>query len=200
MYSKITRLVLLCAITTLCGCYSFSSIGKVPSESEKIVVSKSSNLAAYVSGINVRAEKSEVNTAEGFERRVVSHLHQSGYFSDVILGIYQKRPESPYVDLTFNINEKEYPHLGLNVLKGVFIGLTLYLLTPVLPMNYDFETDFSLIAKWTADGAQREYTAFCSASAYGTLGSNFEVEAHKAKLDSTERCLNSVINQLTSKK
>ena len=199
MYSKITRLVLLCAITTLCGCYSFSSIGKVPSGSEKIVVSKNSNLAAYVAGVNVRDLNSAVNTAEGFERRVVSQLQQSGYFSDVMLGIYQKRPEPPYVDLTFNINEKEYPHPVLNGLKGFFIGLTLFLLAPVLPMNYDFETDFSLIAKWT-DGTQREYIASCSASAYGTLASNFIGEATKAKLDSTERCLTSTINQLTSKK
>lgn len=90
--------------------------------------------------------------------------------------------------------------MGANLTKAFFTGFTLFLLAPVLPNSYDFETSHTLIARWPND-IQREYSASCVASAYGTFPYTGAVEEfNKSKGACTEKCLNSVINQLTSDK
>ena len=201
---SVARMTVLFFLTTfLTGCYSVSHLTRVPQNSEAIAQVATSNegkLPAFVSSISVRKDNGSANAQEGFERRYLGHLQQSGYFSDVISSIYAKRPEPPCVELKLQVNEHEDLNMGANMTKAFFTGFTFFLLTPVLPNSYDFNTTFSLSATWP-NGVQREYEASCAAHAYGTFPYLPTAQKFTAsKGEATEKCLNSIINQLTSDK
>lgn len=191
------------AIVALSGCYSASHLIQAPQGSDTITVNNNASrtkLPSFVSSINVKTNDAGANTSADFERRFLGHLQQANYFSDVMYGVYSKRPEPPYADISLNVNEDVDTNSGANIVKGVFTGLTLFLLAPVLPATFDYSTDFALSAKWP-DGTQRDYKASCTASAYGTWPYMGAAEKFKiSQNDCTEKCLNSVINQLTSDK
>lgn len=202
--SNIARLsFIFILLAILSGCYSSASLRKVPQNSDIITradTASTGKFPAFVSSINVKSNDTSQNTNADFERRFLGHLQKSNYFSDVIYGIYSKRPEPPYVDLSLDVNENLDLNMGGNLTKAFFTGFTLFLLAPVLPATYDFESDFTLHAIHS-NGVRRQYEASCAGSAYGTWPYVSAVQKLKeSQGNATEKCLNSVINQLTSEK
>lgn len=184
----------------LIGCYSGSKLTKTPKLSDSILVdsSRHEKMSCFVSGINAKLNNSGVNTSEGFDKRVLSHLQKSNHFSDVIYGVYSRRPEGNYVDVSLEYNENIDLNQGSNTTKAFFTGLTLFLLAPVLPITFDYDADFILSAKWP-NGIRKEYKESCSANAYGTFPyASTQKELIQIVGAASEKCLNSVINQLTS--
>lgn len=203
IFKSIARIIAFVILMTLSGCYSASELTKIPQNSDtliKIDNANKSKLPSFVSSVDAKSNDAGTNTSADFERRFLGHLQKTNYFSDVLYGIYSKRPEAPYVDLSLSVNENIDLNNGANIAKAFFTGFTLFLLAPVLPATYDFDANYTLSARWP-DGIQREYKASCAASAYGTwpyIGAIEKLQTSKG--DATEKCLNSVINQLTSDK
>lgn len=188
-------------MTLLTGCYSAYNLANVPLKSAAIVQVDPSNqrkLPAFVSSISVKENNGAANVSEEFEHRVLGHLQQANYFSDVTYSIYAKRPEPPYVELSLDASENQDLNEGANSTKAFLTGFTLFILAPVLPNSYDYDTTFTLSAKWP-NGINRVYKASCAANAYGTFPyTTLDQKYQAATGDATEKCLNSVINQLTS--
>lgn len=200
MVTKITGIFLV--TIALNGCYSYSSMTKTPEFSDNVVSSKDSksDKICYVSDINVKLNNGVANTNDGFVKRVIGKLQQSNYCKDVTYGLYAKKPDTPYYDLKFTIEENRDMNMGGNLTKAFFTGFTLFLLAPALPNTYDFYTDHYLQAA-LPDGTKREYKASCAGSASGTFPyTGLVTEYNKITGDATERCLISVINQFTAEK
>jgi len=202
--TMITKILGILLVTiALNGCYSYSSMTKIPEFSDNVVVasidSKSEKID-YVSNINVKLNNGVANTNDGFVKRVISKLQQSNYFKDVTYGLYAKKPDAPFYDLNFTIEENQDMNMGGNLTKAFFTGFTLFVLAPVLPNTYDIYTDHYLQAT-LPDGTKREYKASCAGSASGTFPYvGLVQEYNKITGDSTEKCLISIINQLTAGK
>jgi hypothetical protein len=193
-------MLLACFVLGLSGCYSGSKLIKIPRLSDSIIVDNSGHekLSCFVSGINAKFNSSGANTSEGFDKRFLSQLQKSNHFSDVIYGVYSKRPEGNYVDVRLEYNENIDLNQGSNTTKAFFTGLTFFLLAPVLPITFDYDVDFILSAKWP-NGIRKEYKESCSAKAYGTFPyASTQKELMQVVGKASEKCLNSVINQLTS--
>ena len=202
--TMITKIIGILIVTiALNGCYSYSSMTKIPEFSDNVVVSSKdskSDKIGYVSNINVKLNNGVANTSDGFVKRVIGKLQQSNYLEDVTYGLYVKKPDTPFYDLSFTIEENRDMNMGGNLTKAFFTGLTLFVLAPALPNTYDFYTDHYLQATWP-DGTKREYKASCTGSASGTFPYTGLVnEYNKMTGDATERCLISVINQFTADK
>jgi hypothetical protein len=201
MITKIIGIFL--ATIALNGCYSFSSMTKTPGFSDNVVVSSKdikSTKIGYVSNINVKLNNGVANTNDGFVKRVIGKLQQSNYFNDVTYGLYFKKPDVPFYDLSFTVEENQDMNMGGNLTKAFFTGFTLFVLAPVLPNTYDIYTDHYLQAIFP-DGTKREYKASCAGSASGTFPyAGLIQEYTKISSDATERCLISIINQFTSDK
>ena len=199
--ARITTILLI--FISLNGCYSRSTLTKIPNNSDEIITfndTNKSNIPGFVSSINAKNDDTAANISPGFENRFLNHLQKTNYFSDVIYGIYSKTPTPPYIDLRLDINENLDVHMGANVTKAFFTGFTLFILAPVLPNTYDYEVSYTLFAKWP-NGIRREYKAFCAASAYGTFPYVSTAKKFQSSVDeATEKCINSVVNQLTSDK
>lgn len=202
--TMITKMFGIFLVTfALNGCYSYSSITKSPEFSENISVSPKENKSdkiGYVSNINVKFNNGVANTSDGFVKRVVGKLNQSNYFKDVNYGLYMKKPDTPYYDLNFTIEENQDLNMGGNLTKAFFTGFTLFILAPALPNSYDYYTDHYLQAT-RPDGTKREYKSSCAGSATGTFPyAGLVSEYAKVSSEATEKCLTSVINQLTADK
>jgi hypothetical protein len=189
--SRAIFVVLLAACFS--GCYSGYKLTKKPIEADSIHKSfnQVSKLPVYISSISVKNK----NISSGFENRVVAKLTETGLYRDVIYGIYSRRPnDTTYIDVRLDISEMIDQHTGGNALKGFFVGATLFLLTPVLPLSYDMEGEYLLRVIWP-NGQQREYKAVCAVDAYGTLY-QLNQAANDGSGEATDKCLNSVINQM----
>ncbi len=199
-FKNTVRITLIISILTmLSGCYSFSSLKNTPQHSNEItrVLNNQAKLSSFVSSVNLKSDGVTSNVSAGFERRFLGHLQQTNYFSDVIYGIHSKRPEIPYVDLSLNINENIDTNDFGNLVKTFFIGASLYMLVPALPYSNDYNADMTILARW-ANGNERQYKSACAASSYATYPyRSLVVEFQKGKNQALEKCLNSVINQLT---
>lgn len=202
MSMMITKFIgIVMATITISGCYSYSSMTKLPEKSDNIFVSSNgsnSDNIGYVSSIDVKLNDGPANANDGFVKRVISKLQKTNYFKEVSCGPYAKKPEFPYIDLSFNIDETQDMNMGGNMTKAFFTGLTLFVLAPVLPNTYDFNTNYYLQATWP-NGTKREYRASCEGSASGTFPyTGLVQEYRKMSGDATEKCMTSVINQFTS--
>ena len=192
----------LSLLAILSGCYASSKLLQIPDDSDSITRSvenaKKPKLPAFVSSINVKRDNAGANPSTDFERRFLGHLNQTNYFSDIVNGTASRRPEPPYVDLSLDIDEHVDNHSGNNAVKGFFTGATLLLLAPALPATYDFDTSFTLHARWL-NNIQKTYKASCAASASGTFPyEEAKKEFNAAIGNCTEKCINSVLNQLTA--
>lgn len=181
-------------VLSLSGCYSGYKLTKGTGDYKK--VNKAYNVDAetsypvFISSINVRGN--DVN--QGFERRVVAKINDTGLFKEVIYGFYSRKPEPPYIDAKLDVSESMNDHAGSNAAKGFFIGASLWLLTPALPLNYDYTTEFDLDVVWP-NNQRRSYKAECAGEAWGTLD---QARNALAKLpgEVTEACLTSIANQM----
>lgn len=194
--------VILSFLALLSGCYASSKLIQIPDNPDSIAKSvendKKSKLPAFVSSINVKRNSGSANPSTEFERRFLGHLNQTNYFSDVVNGTVSRKPEPPYIDVNLDVNEHMDNNSVSNGIKGFFTGATFLLLAPVLPAEYGFDTSFTLHARW-ATGIEKAYKASCAASASGTFPyQEAKKEFNAAIGNCTERCLNSVLNQLTS--
>lgn len=144
----------------------------------------------FVSGVSVKGD----NPAEGFDKRFLAKLNETGLFKEVVYGVYARRPNPPFIDAKLNVEETVDPHSVGNAFKGFFTGFTFFLLAPALPINLDYSTEYTLEVIWP-NTQRRQYTANCAGDAYGTL---FQAREVFAKMPGavTDACLTSVINQM----
>lgn len=176
----------------LAGCYSGYSMTKTPPVSDQVNrnYNRSGQVPVYISSISVKNN----SMSAGFENRLIAKMNETGLYGDVIYGIYARRPTTEFIDASLSITEVVEDHTASNATKGFFVGATLFLLTPALPLKYDIEDHFALHVVWP-NGQQRDYTANCAAHAYGTLY-QLQPAANTASGESVDRCLTSVVNQM----
>lgn len=70
-------------LISLSGCYSASSLDRIPQYHEEILRIKNANksdIPSFISSVDVTANDAATNTSEGFERRFLGHLQQSNFF------------------------------------------------------------------------------------------------------------------------
>ena len=187
--------LLAAAMLGLAGCYSGQSITQKPSMADAVRPRAAPNgqrWPAYISGMTAKNSSLQA----GFENRLIARLNDTGLFSDVIYGNYGRRPDADHVDVRLGVAESVDAHTAGNAAKGFFIGATLYLLAPALPLTYDYQSDWTLDVTWPGN-RRRTYTARCGASAYGTLFEE-QAAANSVTGEAVDQCLNSLINQMAA--
>jgi len=187
--------LLMVVLTT--GCYSHISMTKLPPNSDKVVASTATTrlFAAYLTSIQVTLNGCPVNMNPTFEQRFLGRLQETRLFSDVVSSIgREKRAEEPHFELVLHVSETQYLHSFSNGIKGFFIGVSLFLLTPVLPNHYEHEAEMTLTVR-APNSVEKEYKARARGSAYATLD-RIQMANTKVVGGVVERCINSIMNQL----
>jgi len=192
-------LVVFFLVMSLMGCYQSVNLKKTPLNSDVLVTNRTANLlpVAYLKSIQVELNGSSSNVNPSFEQRFVGRLQEAGIFTDVIGIIGRERQSAePHYNLFLKTSEIQHFDRFGNAVKGFFVGLSLFVLSPVLPADYGHEVSMTLIVQ-KPNGDERKYYASAEASALFTL-THQQTAIQKAMNDSLEKCIISVINQLAA--
>lgn len=197
---KVFYIVTILAMSLLAtGCYSHISMSKVPPGAESLVPAATENRSfpAYISSIQVKLNGTPTNISPTFEARLVGRLQETRLFSDVvsILG-RERRPNEPHSNLTLHIEEVQHLHSFSNGIKGFFVGVSLFLLSPVLPYSYGHEVNMKLFERMP-NGIEKQYLAESRGNIYYTMDrARQAISELQGKV--VEACIISLMNQLIS--
>jgi len=129
------------------------------------------------------------------ERQVLGAFEATQLFSQYFQsGHAQPAPSQAYVTLRLSMNNRVGPHSGETACRGFVIGASMFLLAPVISLDYDYGAEMALeVERW--DGQVKQYTASSSGSAHYSL---FGASPHVIKEltgQVTDACLASLLEQ-----
>lgn len=182
-------------ILFLGGCYQNISVKTSPKIEELIAPTGNAELPpAYLKNVRVTKNESDVGVQEFYNTKHIfeSKLKQRRLFQDV----FSKPFPEPHYELFLNVQQDYDEHKAANIFKGMLIGLTFLLASPVIPVNYDHHVQLVLDTR-LPDKTERQYTVNCNASAFGTWTHEQQMkpEAEKQVID---KCFDTLIEKLSS--
>ena len=111
------------------------------------------------------------SASPGFEKDYIAGLRTLGFFSPILNSDRVDEAPAGAARMTIANAVSIDPHQGSAIVKGFFIGLSLYLLTPVLPLIHDVaETVSATIA--LPNGTVRQYQVTSTGRGTYALGAN----------------------------
>lgn len=139
-------------------------------------------------------DSQETNASVEFQKRLLRHIKGTGIFNSVAEEMPAAKPDR-WVNFALKSNEAQDRNQGSNMVKGFFIGFTFWLLTPVLPLSYNFESDMTLHAtRW--DGKSRSYHAKGGGNAKYHYFANPAAAGSELRAQITNNNINSLMSQL----
>lgn len=136
------------------------------------------------------------NSSADTEQRILTSLADIGLFSRLA----STRTDAPvFGDKTVRarllFNEAIDSHAGGAALKGIVIGASMYILTPFLPLEYEYAAHLSLdLERW--DGEVKHYESRSAGSARYHLFGATPVMIDELKGHVTETCLADLARQI----
>lgn len=196
--SVIMILVVLQVVFLVSGCASWTTIKESPPFHENFTgVSPSAQregLPAILVDCRVTSNGVPAAASQDFINRFVNELNRTGLFQNVRTGFPGSVPPKIYT-LSLSVAENSDPHQGAAMVKGFFIGLSLFTLTPALPLRVDFESQMHLtVSTW--DGRSKHYTARGEGAAKFHLFANAAQAGQDVVGKVTTANINSLMNQM----
>ena len=136
------------------------------------------------------------NPSSGLERRILNSVQETQLFSLTLpLGTTQTSSDGKAINARITFEETIDPHSGETALKGILVGASMFLLSPVITLNYDYGVKASLeLERW--DGQIKRYEARSSGAAQYNLFGATPVLIDELKGRVTEACLDELIHHL----
>jgi hypothetical protein len=136
------------------------------------------------------------NPSSGTEQRILSSLSDMGLFSHLTsVNAAAPVPGEKLVRARLLFDEAVDPHAGGAAWKGIIIGASMYLLTPFLPLEYDYAAHLSLeLERW--DGQVKSYESQSAGTVRYHLFGATPIMVDELKGHVTESCLNELARQI----
>jgi hypothetical protein len=136
------------------------------------------------------------NPPPGAEHRFLNAVQETHLFSSVIpLGGSPSSLGDKIVLARLTLNETIDPRSGETAWKGFVIGASMFLLSPVIELEYDYAAHTSLeLERW--DGQVRRYEARSAGTVRYNLFGATPIMIDELKGQVTEACLNELMQQL----
>ena len=185
----LTLLVLAIAST---GCSRWMQITGVP-PSELAPVADTAGavgpIPAVVTGIQVTQNGTRQVATPELERRVLDRLVHTGLFGRLLYPAYAEDPPSrEHVRATLTVDTQSDPHSGGAAFKGIVIGASMFLLTPLLPLEYDYGAIMTLEVN-RPDGTSHRYKAQARGTAFYHLFGATPLAIEELRAEVIETCL-----------
>lgn len=135
-------------------------------------------------------------TPLAIERQVLAAFESTQLFSQYFQSGYaQPAPHTPRVTIRLTRDIHLDPHAGEAAWSGFVIGASMFLLAPVISLDYDYGTEMALeVERW--DGQTKHYNASSSGTAhYHLFGASPHV-IDELKGQVTDNCLASLLDQV----
>jgi hypothetical protein len=137
-----------------------------------------------------------LGTSGEIERHVLSAFENSRLFSEYFQSGYaQPMADRPYVKARLSMENTVEPHAGDAALKGIVVGASMFLLAPVIELQYGYGSQMTLeIERW--DGQVKRYvTSSAGTARYNLFGASPQV-IEELKGQVTDRCLTALLHQV----
>lgn len=184
--------------TTLAGCERWMQVAERPSRGAGAVgpsIASDHKSPAVLGTIRIIQNGAQQNPNIEFERRVVGILQDTHLFSHTVLTGYAEPPAGGHVEARLTVEERVDPHPGQAAWKGVVIGASMFTLTSLFPLEYDYSSRMTLeVRRW--DGQLRRYTADSNGTAFYHLFAATPLTATELKGKVTEVGLADLRDQL----
>jgi hypothetical protein len=100
----------------------------------------------------------ETNLNSGFKDRIVQTIRETGLFSAVYTDEQAGLPPAKTIRLHFTVDEVHDYNSTLNGLKGGLVGLSLFTLSPIIPLYSTFSSSMYIRAE-KPDTSAKDYSA-----------------------------------------
>jgi hypothetical protein len=136
------------------------------------------------------------NPSDEVEYRILNTVQETRLFSTLIpLGGNAALLGDKVVTARITFDETIDSHSGATAWKGFIIGVSMFLLSPVIDLDYDYAAEASLeLGRW--DGQVKRYTAHSAGTAHYTLFAASPTMIGELKGQVTEACLTDLMDQL----
>ncbi len=191
--NKYIYFILIFVMASVSGCYSSYQIDKAEKDSAKVnsVVASGAQkgFPVFISSIMATYPEDEGN----IDYYLQSALNKTNVYSSAS----RQKAKGDVIDVNLEIvTENNDSQKSLNKAKAWGVLLTLGLLSPVLPGNYESKSVYTLAAKWPS-GVKTKYQSRCEASGYASIISAAKTQ-ERMNNDKMVACVNSVVNKMTA--
>lgn len=147
-------------------------------------------------GFRMMQNSAPQNPSTEVERRILNTMQETRLFSTLVpLGGNVASLGDKQVTARITFDETIDPHSGAAAWKGFVISASMFLLSPVIELNYDYAARASLeLERW--DGQVKRYEARSAGTAHYNLFGATPIMIGELKGQVTEACLNDLMEQL----
>lgn len=136
------------------------------------------------------------NPSSTLERRILNSVQETRLFSLILpLGATQTSRDRKAISARITFEESIDPHSGQTAVKGFLVGASMFLLSPIIDLNYDYAAKASLeLERW--DGQVKRYEARSSGTLQYNLFGATPIMIDELKGQVTEACLAELVHHL----
>jgi hypothetical protein len=147
-------------------------------------------------GFSMMQNGAPQNPSTEVEHRILNTLHETRLFSTLVpLGGNAATLGDKVVTAQITFDETIDSHSGATAWKGFVIGASMFLLSPVVGLDYDYAVEARLeLGRW--DGQVKRYSARSAGTAHYTLFAATPTLIGELKGQVTEACLTELMDQL----
>jgi hypothetical protein len=162
------------------------------------IIARDEQVPLILDRIHTTKNGSPQNSSAETEQRILNSLSDIGLFSQ-LTSVNASAPVfgEKMVRARLLLDEAIDPHSGGAALKGIVIGASMYLLTPFLPLEYDYAAHMSLeLERW--DGQIKRYESQSAGTAHYHLFGATPIMIDELKGHVTESCLADLARQIVN--
>lgn len=162
------------------------------------IIAQDEQVPLILDRIRTTTNGSPQNPSAETEQRILNSLSDIGLFSH-LASINTSAPVSgdKTVRARLLFDEAVDPHAGAAAWKGIIIGASMYILTPFLPLEYDYAAHLSLeLERW--DGQIKRYESQSAGTVRYHLFGATPIMVDELKGHVTESCLADLARQIAN--
>jgi hypothetical protein len=159
-------------------------------------ISNDERVPLIMDGFRMMQNGAPQNPSTEVERRILHTMQETRLFSTLVpLGGNVASLGDKQVTARIIFDETIDPHSGAAAWKGFVIGASMFLLSPVIELNYDYAARASLeLERW--DGQVKRYEARSAGTVHYNLFGATPIMIGELKGQVTEACLTELMEQL----
>lgn len=181
------------------GCGRWIELNAAPDSSQEPnvrAIARNEQVPLVMDSISNRRNGSPQNLSLETEQRLLGTLRKVGLFSHLGgMDSTEPPPGEKFVRARLLFDEDIDQHAGDKAWKSIVIGASMFILTPFIPLDYDYAAHMTLeLERW--DGQVKRYESHSAGTAHYQLFSATPLMIDELKGHVTESCLTALMQQM----
>jgi len=180
------------------GCSRWIELMAVPddaAEQTAQTIAREEQVPLVMERVRISRNGAPQDPSTGTEQRTLGVLQDLGLFSHLSPATADPPAAEKIVRARLSFDEAIDPHAGDAAWKGIVIGASMFLLTPLIPLEYDYAAHVTLeLERW--DGQIKRYESQSAGTARYHLFGATPIMIDELKGHVTESCLTMLAHQL----